>query len=176
MKKKISITIRSDLYEEFIKKTRDAGLRRDQFLNDVLPDEIDYLMQLNPNTARGEKQLRIIRRLFHDSFAKVNLTLDENVIEKLNATCKLKQIPRDIFLEDFIEYLTICPENGECTAPLDKIYSIKKDPRFEYEPSANEITPYDHLSIPDDKVIKSFDGLENAIEMLMKVRKDKGAK
>ena len=93
MKRKLTFTIRTEVLETFNMAIKSAGLRRDSYLNHVLPNEIDELLPLEPNSEKGEKQLRDLRRFLHKDFSKMNVALDEEVAEKLDQVCREKKIP-----------------------------------------------------------------------------------
>jgi len=172
MKRKLTFTIRTEVLETFNMAIKSAGLRRDSYLNHVLPSEIDELLPLEPNSEKGEKQLRDMRRFLHKDFSKMNVALDEDVAEKLDQVCREKKIPRDMFIEDFMEFLSKSPKHLEWVAPLIKISELMSNPRFEYALDADEKTPYDWISVSDDDVNTDF---EKARKLLQKALK-KGEK
>ncbi len=165
MTRKVTTTIRTEVTEQFNSAVSAAGLRRDSYLNDILPGELDELKELKPNSENGEKYLRGMRRFLHDDFSKVNITLDEEVATKLDKVCREKRIPRDIFIEEFMVFLSNGPENESCAAPLNKIIELRQNPRFEYIPNPDEKTPYDWLSLADKA---DYPDLEKAKELMRK--------
>jgi hypothetical protein len=168
MKRKLTFTIRTAVLKRFNEAIRAAGLRRDSYLNHVLPDEIDELLPLSPNSERGERQLRDMRRFLYQDFSKVNIALEQEVAEKLNEVCREKRIPRDIFIEEFMEFLSKTPENGSYAAPLAMIYELKNDPRYQYDRSLDDKCPYDWLSVSDDKVQSDFEQMRNLLQQAYK--------
>lgn len=86
-------------------------LRRDSYLNHVLPQEIDLLAEMPPNDEEGYQWLKKTwigkyGLLQQEEVVQVAINLDSAVIDKLNQTCESRLVPRDAFFNCFLQFVT----------------------------------------------------------------------
>ena len=106
MASKVRTTVSFDprRYAEFDQLVGQIGIRRDAYLNRVLPGEVSLLKDLPANTAVGRKLLRLAVAVRTESQRKVNLRLDARLVDHLNGACREKGIPRDVFFDEFLSH------------------------------------------------------------------------
>ena len=102
-KTKITARLDKEVVTEFNSAIIRLGLRRDTYLNRVLPAEVSYLNNLPVNSVSGELNLRNSRS---SNLVKLGISLDTNLVNRVNAACDTKRIPRDVFFEECIRFLT----------------------------------------------------------------------
>jgi len=102
-KTKITARLDKEVVTEFNSAIIRLGLRRDTYLNRVLPVEVSYLNNLPVNSVSGELNLRNSRS---SNLVKLGISLDTNLVNRVNAACDTKRIPRDVFFEECIRFLT----------------------------------------------------------------------
>ena len=146
--KKIRITVRiqesfSKALDSWLKKLH---LRRDTYLNHVLLGELDHLEKLSPNSEKVAKYLRQQRGAIPGK-QKMVMTLDEELVSRMNQVCEAKGIVRDAFLEDFITYLLIGDSERDIVSPLLKASEYLNDPRRDWDQSEK---PYEELHMTDE--------------------------
>ena len=109
-KHKTTIKVRRSLWELFSKECKAASLRRDDLLNRTLPGEIAQLEAIPACDDDGERWLKNTW-LDHcisdnDVLQTAPLILTPDVLERMNAVCEAKRVPRDAFLDCALEFLT----------------------------------------------------------------------
>ncbi len=156
-KNKVKTTFHLDraVYSKFADNIKRLGLRRDLFLNRVLGSEIDELKAAEPNYAKAEKLMKWIRGVRRNDYVKVSISLDEKLIDLMNKACAKVRIPRDQFMEHFLEYLNEGASNGNCASPMAKAIMLIADPRFEYYGDPGERSAYDGITGMDDESVES---------------------
>jgi hypothetical protein len=147
--KKSKTTFRIDpaVLGRFQKYIDELGLRRDKYLNMILPTAIWWLRQAKENSTTAERFWKSMRDVRGNSLQKVAVLLDSGVLADLNAVCADKRIPRDQFFQAFLECLTTVPVNGNGPAPLPAALSLIENPWEQWSGSQNE-TPFDHIIMP----------------------------
>ena len=147
-KTKTTFRIDPDIFKEFNDLIKELGLRRDTYLNNVLWGDLYYLNNVPANSSKAGKFYKAIRDIQDPRLKRVGITLDNDLIEKINSICKAKRFPRDAFLERFLIYLTTGPDagEGEGPSPLHRARDLISDPRSEFI-MCNEDLPYDFLCI-----------------------------
>ena len=102
------------------------SLRRDGLLNRLLPSEIAILEGIPPCDSVGTRWLKdrwvTMWGASDLDLTSVPVALSEDVVSKLNTVCTSKGIPRDAFLDCFLEFLS-----GRLVDPA----LVIKDPRTE---------------------------------------------
>lgn len=146
------------IYSKFTDNIKEIGLRRDVYLNRVLEYEIERLMTETPNSVKGERLLKSIRDVHRSDWVKVSISLDKDLIDRMNKACAKVRISRDLFLEKFLEFLNVGARNGSCPSPLAKIIDLISNPRVDfneyvYIDERDQISEYgDITGIDDDSV------------------------
>ncbi len=109
-KHKTTVKVRKSLWELFSKECKAASLRRDDLLNRTLPGEIAQLEAIQACDDEGE---RWIKNTWLDHCISANdvlqtapLILSPDVLERMNAACEAKRVPRDAFLDCALSFLT----------------------------------------------------------------------
>jgi hypothetical protein len=107
---KTTFKVRKNQWNYFNQECKVASMRRDDFLNRVLPGEIALLAALPPCDEEGEAWLR---KTWIDHWSTkdtalttVPLALSDEVLVSLSATCEAKRVPRDAFFDAALAYLT----------------------------------------------------------------------
>ncbi len=107
---KTTVRVRTKKWELFNKECKAASIRRDDFLNRALPDELALLKRISPCDEVGERWLKgnwVLRdRDLDHQLQAVPMLLSDTVISELNEVCAEKRIPRDAFLDSALSYFT----------------------------------------------------------------------
>ena len=140
-KTKITVLINKKIFDSFCATAKELGLRRDAYLNQVLPEEISFFSSKAPaGSKRGEHLLRALRSSEKD-IVKVGITLDSEVAKAMTGACADKHVSRDLFME-------------ACLAHLDQVLGgaavIIINPR-----THGDENTYDNLAI-NDEFVASF--------------------
>lgn len=94
-----------DLFEDIANL---VGLRRDTYLSNVLPDEIDEIKRQSwTNDEKGRQYLVNLGRRLAEFGVPVTLRLQDKVIKRIDRVCSQKKIPRDALLASIIKYLNV---------------------------------------------------------------------
>lgn len=129
---RVTIRISKQVLEKFDEILGLLHLRRDAYLNEILPNEIDELEQLPANSEAAEHLLRAHRTVTKET-ARIAVTLQSSVVERLNAVCKEKRVIRDAFFETLFSFLASGIEDEadvfRCVAsPLWKAHAYLSEP------------------------------------------------
>lgn len=105
---KTRITVRPNAvdWDFFNRIVKSIGLRRDAFLNRVLPEELDLFDKSPGNDDAGETSNREREILLAKFTKQVSLNLDTNLVERLDQVCRDKRVTRDAFLSVAIKFLS----------------------------------------------------------------------
>jgi hypothetical protein len=103
-KTKITVLINKKIFDSFCATVKEVGLRRDAYLNQVLPDEISFLNETPARSKRGELVLRTLRSSEKD-IVRVGITLDSEVAKRMTRVCADKHVLRDLFMQACLEHL-----------------------------------------------------------------------
>lgn len=151
---KMIMTVRIDrtLAARFSGLMEEIGLRRDAYLNKVLPGEVERLSALPPNTDRAAKYVRLNSQIQADKDARFSLKLDTSLVNRITTVCRQKGIPRDQFIVTFLDYLVNGYEGhegdpySEVPPPLGKASDLLCNP---YHEANGELNIYESLHLPD---------------------------
>ena len=106
---KTTFKVRQKSWTDFNVLCRAASLRRDDFLNRVLPAEIELLNQIPPCDDAGERWLK---RTWVDMSSNNDIELiaapvllSDEVVSNMNEACQRTRVPRDAFLDCAIIFL-----------------------------------------------------------------------
>lgn len=123
---KTTFKVRKQRWDYFNRECKAMSLRRDDLLNRLLPPEIAILANISSCDAIGARWLkdRWVTMWSSSDFELVSMPilLASDVVQRLNATCAEKGVPRDAFLDCFLNFLT-----GRLVDPA----LVLKDPRTE---------------------------------------------
>lgn len=107
---KTTFKVRKQRWDYFNRECKAMSLRRDDLLNRLLPAEIAILANISSCDAIGGRWLkdRWVTMWSSSDFELVSVPvlLASDVVQRLNATCTEKRIPRDTFLDCFLNFLT----------------------------------------------------------------------
>jgi hypothetical protein len=93
--------------------------------------EIESLAVINPNSELATRYLQITRMERFSDRIKIGIKLPTSLIERINSVCANKKVPRDLFIESFLDFLVNgWPEEG-VQSPLDKAYEYLNDPYWD---------------------------------------------
>jgi hypothetical protein len=142
---KTTVKVRSRKWALFNKECKAASMRRDDFLNRVLPAEIELLGKIVACDEVGEKWLKrnwLDRNDRGDSdLQPISMMLSDDVLSALNAMCVEKRVPRDAFIDSALTYLTerlfeaaVVIKNPRNTRDLvGRVADVLNDPRKEID-------------------------------------------
>jgi antitoxin component of RelBE/YafQ-DinJ toxin-antitoxin module len=150
---KMVMTVRIDkkVAERFNSLIEDIGLRRDTYLNRVLPQEVDLLSRLPPHSERATRFSKLSERIFEEQKTRLSLKLDSALVQRINDVCREKGLVRDAFIETFLSFLVDGTEGDSnldfVPSPLGQIWQLINDPH--YENRADNLNIYKPLHIED---------------------------
>lgn len=169
----MTVRINRKLANTFTRFMEEIGLRRDTYLNKLLANEVELLNNLPPHSERAAKYARLTWQMLPEKDARLSLKLDTSLVNRINEVCREKGIPRDQFIETFLDYLVNGFEGhegdpfSEVTPPLAKAYELITEPYYEangdlniyerlhYEDALFELSLFkrlvDDVSAPKDK-------------------------
>ena len=105
-KTRITVRLNAVDWDFFNRIVKSIGLRRDAFLNRVLPDELDLFGKAPANADAGEKHAKELTKAVARYTKQVSLNLDTGLVERLEQVCKDKRVTRDAFLSVAIKFLS----------------------------------------------------------------------
>lgn len=177
----MTVRVNKKLATAFSSFMEEIGLRRDVYLNKLLPDEVERLSKLPPHSERAAKYARLNWQMLPEKDARLSLKLDTSLVNRITEVCREKGIPRDQFIETFIDFLvngfegTEIDPFSEVTPPLAKAYELITDPYWE---ANGELNIYEPLHLDDTQfekgVFKLF--LDDVSKQRDKVVVKKGGK
>jgi len=107
---KTTVKVRVKRWEYFNKECKAASIRRDDFLNRALPDEIECLQSIPACDDEGERWLKKIwlerNSEWGVEFQSAPILLSDDVLAKLNQVCAEKRVPRDAFIDCTLTYFS----------------------------------------------------------------------
>ena len=138
--KVMTVRLKEGVVRGFDTKLKDLKLRRDEYLRMQLEREIESLAKISPNSESSARYLQMTRMERFSDRIKVGIKLPFALIERINKVCADKRVPRDLFIESFIDFLVNgWHEEGVAgvASPLDKAYVYLSDPYGDFvgEPS-----------------------------------------
>jgi len=130
--KVMTLQLNAGLVAKLGQNLEDLCLRRDVYLSKQLAREIEKLNELPANSDIVAGYLRLGRQHSVTSMVKVGIKLPEPLVSRINAVCAEKRVPRDLFVETFMRFLTNgAPEFGVDASPLDKASEYINDPYWD---------------------------------------------
>jgi len=105
-RKKTTLTVRETVLADFIQVCEQIGLRRDTYLNRVLPKAIS-LFAASPkrNSPAAETISKVLREEERGSLKKLVVSLEGSLLKDLNVVCAKKLVLRDMFFEEVLRCL-----------------------------------------------------------------------
>ena len=108
---KTTLRVHKKRWELFQNECLAFPLRRDAYLNRILPGEIAILAEIPACDDEGFQWLKKTWNgkdgpLRDEITTHVAVTLTQEVIDVLNETCSIKRVPRDAFFHCFLEFIT----------------------------------------------------------------------
>jgi hypothetical protein len=138
-KTKVTVQLEKELVSSLGDAVRKLGLRRDAYLNRMLPAELPYLQSLPANSREGEGYLYEFRSR---DLTKLGINLDTSLVQRINALCEKKRILRNSFFESYFQFLI---------PRLHEAANILEDPRS--SPTfSDDLPPYQELVLIDEEV------------------------
>jgi hypothetical protein len=131
---KTTFTIRQFILEDFTKACDLIGLRRDTYLNLILPKAI-HLFDQSPkeNSSAAEKISKLLRTEEPGGLKKLVVSLEGQVLQNLNTVCQKKKVSRDVFFEEVLCILVYGDDNdlgSEHRAETEYPYALKNTANF----------------------------------------------
>ena len=149
-RKKTTLTIHESVLADFIQVCKQIGLRRDTYLNHVLPRAISLF---ESSRKKNSPEAKTITKLLHrekGGLKKFCVVLDRAVLKDLNTLCVKKSIPRDIFFEEVLKYLV---HTLNCSA--------LHDPWSNFSDEGS--SPFDHIFIGEVSMKEALAVLEKEL-------------
>lgn len=153
----MTVRINKQVADSFIQFMEEMGLRRDTYLNMLLPNEAELLSKVPANSERAAKFARLSTQWLEDQKTRLGIKLDTSLVDRINEVCRDKGIARDQFIETFLDFLV----NGlksesdnsheEINPPLAKAYELITNPYWE---ANGELNIYEGLHY-NDSIIES---------------------
>lgn len=135
--KVMTIRLKKGVVVKFDAALKALKLRRDEYLREQLEREIEHLAAVRPNSELATRYLQLSKMERFSDRVKVGLKLPAELIERINAVCAEKRVPRDLFIESFLRFLVDgWPEEG-VASPLAKAYEYLNDPYWDVDGSLN---------------------------------------
>ena len=158
--KVMTLQQRGALMAQLDEKCSALGLRRDRQLRKYLSSEIEKLACLPANPPLVADYLRRQRQQSGEAMIKVGFKLPESLIERINTVCAEKRVPRDLFVETFIDFLVNGRSDvGVDASPLDKAFVYIDDPYWDAHGDPNI---YGKTCQPPEEVIELLRALDQA--------------
>ena len=108
---KTTFRVNKQRWELFNRECKASFLRRDAYLNHILPEEVSILEQLPPNNEEAHQWLKNTwfgehGQLRADTTDFVSVMLDNPLLKNLNQSCVARNIPRDAFFHCVLMFIT----------------------------------------------------------------------
>ncbi len=133
----MTIRLKEEVVIKFDAALKGLKLRRDEYLREQLEREIESLAAVKPNSELAAHYLQLSKMERFSDRIKIGLKLPANLIDRINAVCAEKLVPRDLFIESFLSFLVDgWPEEG-VASPLAKAYVYLDDPYWDVDGSLN---------------------------------------
>ncbi|MFA5370690.1 MAG: hypothetical protein WC298_01795 [Sideroxydans sp.] len=157
--KVMTVRLKENVVLEFDTKLKDLKLRRDEYLRMQLEREIETLAEISPNSELATRYLQATRMERFSDRLKVGIKLTARLIERINEVCSEKRVPRDLFIESFLDFLVNgWPEFGVDCSPLDKAYEYLNSP---YRDTVNAPNLYAQRCSLTEEQARMLDELES---------------
>lgn len=135
--KVMTVRLRERVVLQFNAALNDVSLRRDEYLREQLDGEVERLAEIKPNSQfTAHYMQRSLMAPFSDRI-KVGLKLPQRLIQRINEVCAEKNVPRDLFIESFLNFLANGWPEKDIASPLAKAYEYLHDPYRDGGDSAN---------------------------------------
>lgn len=146
VKTKTTFKIDAEVLDQVITWTKTLGLRRDAYLSEMLNSGLSELELVPSNSQHAESFLRKMREVQSEGgrFKKINLSLDADVVAKINKVCRKKRFVRDMYVEQVLMSLVESSDWGP--APLPAAYNLIYSP---YDGSPGDGSLFSEVSLGD---------------------------
>jgi len=104
MKKKTTFMVSNTLYQSYTEFVKELGLRSNTWLNQLIPDYVELLKKVEPLNDMSSALLSTEQN--RNEVVQISLNLNEELISSINATCKKKNFPRNLFVEHCLKSAT----------------------------------------------------------------------
>ena len=157
--KVMTLRLREQVIRNFDAQLKALKLRRDEYLRAKLETEVESLSQICPNSELAARYLQLSKMERFSDRVKVGFKLPADLIERINAVCADKRIPRDLFIESFLDFLVNgWPEEG-VVSPLAKAYVYLDDPYWDVNGAPNLYSQRCSLSDEQARLLDEFENL-----------------
>lgn len=146
VKTKTTFKIDAELLDQVIRWTKALGLRRDAYLSEMLDYGVTELERVPSNSQHAESFLKKMREVQSSGgrLKKINLSLDTDVVVKINEICRKKRFVRDMYVEQMLKSLIEPSDWGP--APLPAAYDLIYNP---YDGSPGDGSLLSEVSLGD---------------------------
>lgn len=159
MYKVMTVRLNAKVAQEFDARLKDLKLRRDEYLRDQLEREVESLERINANSASVVNYLQQKKMGRFSDRLKVGLKLPAQLIERISRVCAEKNVPRDLFIESFLDFLTNgWPEQG-VASPLAMALEYLRDPYWDVDGALNLYEQRCSLSEKQIRLLKELEDL-----------------
>lgn len=156
--KVMTVTLAKTVAEEFEARIKDINLRRDSYLADQLKEEVERLAEIPAPTDLAISYVRLSEQYSKVEKLKIGLKLPEELIARINEVCQEKRVPRDIFVEIFLDFLANGYIFNDIPSPLAMASAYLSDPFRNWDDSVNIYSK--RFNVPEvfaDLLIESFE-------------------
>jgi len=108
-KTKVTVTLTTEVFSRFAETAQEIGLRRDSYLESIIPEALSALEALPANSPSTMELLSTIFRPGASSLyesghlEKITFSLNSELVSRTNTLCESKNLPRDLFFEGVID-------------------------------------------------------------------------
>ena len=149
-KVKTTFHVDESVLSTFIEYCNQIGLRRDRYLNSILPQAVSLLGR---SSARNSTAAEILTKAVRDSqdtkLKKLVITVDAYVIQELNTVCANKRVPRDTIFEEILKCLCNGSTLGSGDIALSTVSEFLNSPWIDWVFPEPDVSPFDNAIIGD---------------------------
>jgi len=112
MKTRTSLTVYSREYQFLSKMIKAANIKRDPLIASNLERALDLLDEIRVNSEVDKLLISQDIYWFMTKKEKINVILPKELVDRMNISCKEKNIPRSFFFNTFIEHINLTTWNS----------------------------------------------------------------
>jgi hypothetical protein len=129
------------------------------YLRKQIEREIESLAEVRQNSELAARYLQMTKMERFSDRIKVGLKLPSELIERINEVCAEKRVPRDLFIESFLNFLVNGWKEEGVASPLAKAYEYLNDPYWDVNGSVNLYAQRCSLSDEQARLLEELENL-----------------
>jgi len=120
-KQKTTFHVDEQTLDRVLRYIRDIGLRRDRYIDGVLPGYIQALREKEKNSLPSSMLAKAALDATRARRKKITITLDSDTLTEMNEACQEQKVPRDLFMDDVLNHLadTLGHASDTINYPID---------------------------------------------------------